>query len=205
MANWIQAAKARNNFADMIEGLSESQLQQQSFCKEWDSRGVLCHLTSFAETTFGGFFKAMRRAKFDFEQVSLNMAAPLLERPVDDVVRSLRNRATKSAAMPMFPEALVVSDILIHTQDVRRPTGAPGQLDPDLLGVALDFITKHRMAKSFVERRPLDGVKLQATDSNWSFGSGPQITGTAEALLMGIAKRPVLADLSGDGLSSWTS
>lgn len=204
MANWTQAAKARIDFADMFDGLSESQLQQQSFCEHWDSRGVLCHLTSFAETTFGGFFKAMRRGKFDFEQVSLNMVAPLMERPVEDVVQSLRNRATKSAAMPMFPEALVVTDVLVHTQDVRRPTGASGELDPQLVRMGLDFITKHRMAKSFVERRTLNGVTLRATDSDWSFGSGPEISGTGEALLMGIANRPVLADLAGDGLESWT-
>jgi uncharacterized protein (TIGR03083 family) len=204
MADWHQVAKARRHFADMIDGLTPEQLDQQSYCEHWSAQGVLCHLTSFAEVTFAGFFRAMRRGRFDFEKVSLGMAAPLLERPVDDVVASLRSRAAKSSALPLFPEALVVSDVLIHTQDVRRPLGLAGELDPGLVRIALDFITSHRMAKTFVERRPLDGVRLVATDSDWTFGSGAEITGTGEALLLAIANRPVLHDLSGDGLAKWS-
>ncbi len=42
-----------------------------------------------------------------------------------------------------------------------------------------------------------------ASDQDWSFGEGAVITGTREALMMGLAARPVLEDLSGEGLSVW--
>lgn len=203
MREWNKAAKARNDFADVIEGLNDRQLAQPTYCAEWTPQQVLCHLTSFAETTFLSFFKSMRRARFNFDAASQGMAAALGDRPVEQVVASLRARAAKSAAMPMFPEALVLADVLIHTQDVRRPLQLEDSLDPALTVDALDFITGHKMAKSFVERRPLEGVRLVASDASWSFGDGPEISGTAEALLMGIAGRPVLDDLSGDGLAHW--
>jgi hypothetical protein len=47
------------------------------------------------------------------------------------------------------------------------------------------------------------GLRLTATDIEWSHGSGPVVTGTAEALLMAIAARPAaLADLSGEGVTT---
>ena len=48
---------------------------------------------------------------------------------------------------------------------------------------------------------PPAGLRLQADDINWSWGSGPEVTGTAEAILMAVAGRPAaLAGLSGEGL-----
>jgi len=204
MATWNRVAAARNDFADMVDGLSAEQLAQATYCEGWSAQAVLCHLTSFAETSFVGFFNAMRRARFNFAAVSQNMLDPLLSRPVPDVATSLRNRAAKSAAMPGFPEALVLADVLIHTQDVRRPLGLQGELDGSQTKDALDFLTNHKMAKNFVERRALEPVGLTATDMDWTFGSGAEITGTAEALMMGIAGRPVIDDLAGPGLAHWT-
>lgn len=205
MREWTQVARARNDFADMIEGLTARQLEQSTYCAEWNPQQILCHLTGFAESTFMSFFNSMRRARFNFDVAAQSMAGALSDRPVDHVIASLRARATKSAAMPMFPEALVVSDVLIHTQDVRRPLQLEGSIDPDLTQVALNFITGHKMAESFVERRPLEGVRLTATDASWAWGDGPEISGSSEALLMAIAGRPVLDDLSGEGLEHWVS
>ena len=94
---------------------------------------------------------------------------------------------------------------MIHTQDIRRPLGLDGGFDPDHLRATLDFLTEHKMATMLVDRKPLDGVKLTATDLDWSWGEGAEITGTGEALMMGMADRPAaLADLSGPGVERWT-
>jgi uncharacterized protein (TIGR03083 family) len=203
MATWELAGKGRNDFADMIEPLTEEQLQEQSLCTEWTAHGVLAHVTSFVETGLFSFFGALVRSGFNFDKGSLIMANKQLERPVPDVLASLRANATKSAPMPMFPEAMTVSDVAIHTQDVRRPLGLPGMLDDAVLQQALEFLTTEKMATTLVNRRPLDGVRLVATDSDWTFGDGDEITGTSEAIMMGLADRPVLDELSGDGLAAW--
>jgi hypothetical protein len=52
-------------------------------------------------------------------------------------------------------------------------------------------------------RRVAKNLRLVATDIEWSCGEGPEVSGTAEALLMAVAARPlVLADLSGDGVAT---
>jgi hypothetical protein len=43
-------------------------------------------------------------------------------------------------------------------------------------------------------------VRLVATDVDWTFGRGPEVRGTAEALLMAVAGRRTVADeLTGPG------
>ncbi len=203
MAQWMLAAKARTDFTDMIEPLTEEQLQQQSLCDAWTAHGVLAHLTSFVETGLFGFFGHMIKNRFDFDKVSVSMTNELSAWSTADLIASLRANAAKSAPLPMFPEQLTVSDAAIHTQDVRRPLGLPGSLDEEVLRTALVFTTTDKMATTLVNRRPIEGVSLQATDLDWSFGDGPEITGPAEAILMGLADRPVLDDLSGEGLTRW--
>ncbi|MGH1492334.1 MAG: maleylpyruvate isomerase family mycothiol-dependent enzyme [Acidimicrobiales bacterium] len=204
MAEWMLAAKARTGFADMIDGLSAEELEQQSLCEGWNARGVLCHLTSFVET--GGFelFKNIAVARFNFDKAALAMVEKRSGRSTEDLVASLRANASKSAPLPTFPEELTVSDVAIHTQDVRRPLGLGGSLDETVLRTTLDFLTTHKMATTLVNRPDIDGIQLKATDIAWSFGDGAEISGPAEALMMGLAARPVLDDLNGDGLAKWT-
>jgi len=201
MATWELAGKARSDFADMIEPLTPEQLQEQSLCTAWTAQGVLAHVTSFVETGAFGFVGALAKSGFNFDKGSIIMADQQLERPVSDVLASLRRNAAKSAPMPGFPEAMTVSDVAIHTQDVRRPLALPGTLDEAVLQQALDFLTTDKKATTLVDRRPLDGVRLVATESDWSFGEGAEITGTSEAIMMGLANRPVLDELSGEGLA----
>jgi len=187
----------------MIESLSADQLQQQSLCDQWTARGVLCHLTSFVETGGIAFFLAIAKSGFNFDKASVALAQKQLDRPVADVLATLRSKATQSAPMPGFPEAMTVADIAIHTQDVRRPLGLDGQLDAEVLRSTLDFLTTNKQARQMVTLPDLTGVSLRATDMDWSFGSGPEISGTGEALMMALANRDVTDELTGEGLSRW--
>lgn len=204
MAQWELANKARHDFADMMDGCSPDQLGQPTFCAEWSAHEVLAHLTGFVETSGPGLFGNLLKTGFNFDKASVVMVGKRSSRTVADLGGSLRAKGAKTAPLPGFPEELTVSDVAIHTQDVRRPLGLGGELDPKVLRTALDFLTANKKAKILVDGRPLEGVRLQATDIDWSFGDGAEITGNGEALMMGIANRPVLDDLSGEGLSAWS-
>lgn len=205
MATWNLAGIARNDFVDMMEALTPQQLSERSLCSEWTARGVACHLASFVETGGFAFFGNVAKTGFNFDKASSNMVNKQMARPFDEVLASLRAKSTKSAALPMFPEELTVADVAIHTQDVRRPLRLGGQLDPAVLNSALDFVTSHKMAKMLLPTaRPIDGLKLVATDMDWSHGEGAEITGPGEAILMAIADRPLAGGLAGEGLKSWS-
>jgi hypothetical protein len=66
----------------------------------------------------------------------------------------------------------------------------------------LDFLTTSRArAAGFLPRGRLDGLKLRASDGDWSSGSGALVTGTSEALVLSLTGRPaLLGDLAGAGV-----
>ncbi len=46
------------------------------------------------------------------------------------------------------------------------------------------------------------GLRFAGTESDWSSGSGPLVTGTGESIMMAVTnRRAALCDLSGDGLA----
>jgi hypothetical protein len=50
------------------------------------------------------------------------------------------------------------------------------------------------------------GLRLVATDVEWTWGDGPEVRGTGEALLVALTGRPAaLDDLTGDGVPSLRS
>ena len=164
---------------------------------------MLAHLVSFVETGALGFMGGLIGSGFDFDKFSQRMVAKRIDRPADELSATLRDRATTSAPLPGFPEGLTVSDVAIHTQDVRRPLGLAGSLDDEVLRHTLDFLTTAKQATTLVDRPDLDDLALRATDIDWSYGSGEEINGPAESILMALANRPVLGELAGAGVERW--
>ena len=50
------------------------------------------------------------------------------------------------------------------------------------------------------------GLQLVATDIDWTWGSGPVVTGPGEALLLAmLGRKQAVVGLAGDGLSTFSS
>lgn len=54
-------------------------------------------------------------------------------------------------------------------------------------------------------KKRIDGLTLKANDTEWSHGSGPEVTGPMLALLMAMTGRKVTDQLSGDGVGTLSS
>ena len=64
----------------------------------------------------------------------------------------------------------------------------PRDIPTERMRAVLDF---GRVAPTIHAGRHIKGLKLVATDLDWTAGSGPTVEGPAEALLMAIAGRGV--------------
>lgn len=200
MANgWDRAGRARRDFAELIEGLEPAQLDAATPCGEWTPRHLLGHLTSFVDIGLGAFFANLAKHRFNYDAAADTLARRHAERPVDELVAALRNKADKKAWLPIFPETMTVADAVIHTQDVRRGVGIDATPDEEQLREVLGFLSTHKMASN-LGGPDLSGLSFSATDLDWSHGSGPAVEGPAEALMMAMAGRAVLDELSGDGV-----
>jgi hypothetical protein len=92
---------------------------------------------------------------------------------------------------------------MIHQQDIRRPLGLVRTIPSERLGAAMDFA---RYAPTIRGAWRTRGVRIAATDVDWSHGKGSEARGTGEALLMIMAGRPdALADLDGPGVATLAS
>lgn len=196
---WTTAGQARREFADLIESLTAEQLDAETPCGHWTPRHILGHVASFVDIGLGTFFMNMARHRFDYDAAADTMAKRMAKRPVDELLSVLRENAEKKAWLPIFPEMLTVTDAVVHTQDVRRGIGSDDRPSDELLISVLDFLVNDRQARNLGGPK-LDGLALSATDLDWSAGSGAAVEGPAEALMMGMAGRAVLDELSGDGV-----
>jgi hypothetical protein len=76
----------------------------------------------------------------------------------------------------------------------------PRTIPPDRLRATLEFAKTAPVIRGFWHRR---GLRLVATDVDWSVGAGPEVRGPGEAVLLAIAGRNATIDeLSGPGLAT---
>lgn len=92
---------------------------------------------------------------------------------------------------------IALVDGTIHHQDIRRPLGQPRTIAAERLIRVLQLVPKNPRLGA---RPRIKGLRLRATDVDWTHGSGPEVTGPGEALLMAMAGRTAaVADLGGPG------
>lgn len=89
---------------------------------------------------------------------------------------------------------------MIHQQDIRRPLGIPRDIPAERLLPALSFA---RAAPPIGTPWRIRGLRLIASDLDWTAGNGLDVHGTGEALLMAMAgRRDVTVELDGPGVTT---
>ena len=202
---WDLVAKSRTDFADVLDSLSDEQLAATTLCKNWTPLDVAAHLVSFVELSLPQMMMSMAKGGFDVDKAWAANADKYKAMGAPAISKSLRANASKTAPIKSFSSGLTIVDALVHTQDVRRPLGLDGELDSEALRYGLDWVTTHKQRKMHVEPTDIEGLRLEATDLDWSWGDGALVSGTGEAILLGINRRDVGAELTGDGVSKLSS
>jgi uncharacterized protein (TIGR03083 family) len=106
--------------------------------------------------------------------------------------------AKKTGLLRVLKPTDLVVDQLVHRQDVRRPLGLGTDLPEEQLLGALSVAPT---AAGFVKaNKRSKGLRFEATDADWSWGDGPVVRGTGEAILLALTGRPAgRAELTGVG------
>lgn len=199
--SWDNAAASRREFADLIESLSEEQLAAQSLCDQWSVRDVAGHVVSFVEMGLGTMMLSMLKGGFNPDKAWVANASKYGAQPVTDIAAKLREHAAKPSAMKSFPAGLTTCDLAVHAGDVRRALGLTETPSDAVVLEALNFCTSHAKGKMMVPTKDIAGLRLEATDMDWSWGEGKLVSGPAEAILMGINRRDTRSELTGDGVA----
>jgi uncharacterized protein (TIGR03083 family) len=101
---------------------------------------------------------------------------------------------------PPGPKYVALGEFMCHGEDIRRAVGSCGEHPAEHL-VALAEMYKETGAPIRGKKR-LDGLRLRATDTDWTTGDGPEVAGPAMDLILAMTGRSAALDsCEGDGVS----
>lgn len=197
---WPVVHDERASLATDLASLSEEQWATPSQCEGWTVRDVIAHMTATAKMTPGAFFPKLIGSGFSFDKVQAKGIAA--ERAGSGTEALSRFQSViGSEKKPPGPKDTVLGETIIHSEDIRRSFGMQHRYPDDALVEVADFYKGSNMIIG--TKRRIDGLSLRATDTGWSHGSGPEVTGPMLPLLLAMSGRKgVLNELSGDGVET---
>ncbi len=188
--------------AGVFADLTPEQWRTPSLCAGWTVREVAAHLLEPLEAQVGvfGLLVHLVRYRGSLDRMVDRTARRVAARPTDEIVTGLRERASTRLAPPVVGPLGPMTDTCIHLRDAARPLGLDVSPPPASWRPALDFLVSRTAARGFIPRSRLAGLRLVATDQDWSHGDGTEVLGTSEAVAMAVSGRPAaLDDLTGPG------
>jgi uncharacterized protein (TIGR03083 family) len=175
--------------ADLLDSATDAQWDTLSLCAGWRVREVIAHMTMAARYSEEEFMAELRRYDFDFGRLSDEIAARDAELPAADLVASLRAEVMQHWTPPGGGWHGALNHVVIHGLDVTVPLGVPRRSPDATIRVVLDDLTAGGVQERFGTSS--EGRSLQATDLDWSYGSGPVLRGPAEYLALVLCGRTV--------------
>lgn len=190
-------AAERLALADMLEGLTPEQLALPSLCAGWSVQDIGAHLTFLWAVPFPSMAWRVMKARGSFAKAVHHLTKEMGRQPIADIVTSLRTNAHTRKHPPGVPPA-PLTDVIVHGEDARIPLGITREVPLPAVRIALDFVTSGRDRGTFLPRGRLQGLRLVATDQDWAWGTGEEISGPSLPLLTGVMGRmPALQSLHG--------
>ncbi|MER7560447.1 maleylpyruvate isomerase family mycothiol-dependent enzyme [Nocardioides sp. NPDC126508] len=198
-----RTAANRRLLADFFDGLDEAQLETQSLCSAWTVREVLGHSAMPFSVGIGRLLWRTLLAGGSIDRASAAIAEEQARRPVGELTGLLRTYAGKRVPAPGVGPMGQFTDHCIHLRDCARPLGLGIDVPLGDWRAVLDWLPTKQASLGVVPAGRLDGLALRASDQDWSWGEGAEVSGPSEALAMALSGRAVaLADLDGPGVAT---
>lgn len=205
---WAAVDERRAELADLAACLSPQQWQHSSLCDGWTVRDVGAHLT-MPLLSIGGLFALMLRHPGGTNRLIREGSIALAKRySTDEIVARLYQLVGYHKPLPGLTcrEALV--DVLGHTLDITIPLALTVRLPPQQVAEAANQVLSYGGGKNarVFKKLPYSGLRLSATDTDWSAGDGPEVAGSMTDLFLVLTgRRAGLAGLHGAGAELLTS
>ena len=196
---WAVTVGARRSLLETFEQLDSDQWEVRSLCEEWNLKEMLAHLILAARPPTLRYIAAVARAWGSFDKANHLLAVADAGRPVDELLAEYRAVLEHRFSPPGWPPAAPLSDILLHTLDVRIPLGLPTDQTADHYEPVMGLLFS-RFRRPFT-RKGRPGVRWIATDHNWTIGEGPEVRASmADLALTAAGRRARLDQLEGGGV-----
>jgi uncharacterized protein (TIGR03083 family) len=199
VATWKMIHDERARVADMLEALTPEQWTADTLCAGWNVRQVAAHIMNAGEQTPRKFLGGLLANGFRFNVMMDRAARKSGELAPNEIIARIRARTT-TTNKPPAPANAMLGEVVVHGNDIRRPLGIPDNTSSDAKMACLNMFKGSNLPVA--GKRTIAGLRMRATDADWSYGSGPEVAGPLIALLMAMATRPLSDSLSGDGVAT---
>ena len=194
----------RTELLRALEPLEPARWDAMSLCTEWTVRDVVAHLVSYDCTNALAFVLLFTATGFSVSRTNGVLVRRWRRRPNDRLLAALRRGPRGWSMTRVLGHRLALIDSFVHQQDIRRPLGLSRSVPSDRLLRLAEIMIRDRVGAGGAKRAR--ALRLRATDLEWASGTGPELHGPAEALIMALAGRSVaLQDLAGEGVSVMSS
>ena len=184
LQSWV--APTYEGLAALLASAPDDTWDTQSLCEKWQVRNVVAHVTMPARMTPEQFGAEMSAAGGNFGVLSDTVAARDGSRPVAAQVDELRSPVLHAWQPPGGGAAGALSHAVIHSLDVTVALDRPAVAPTEAVIAVLDHLTA---ADGAVFGVKLTGVRLEATDTDWSWGSGETVRADSGSLLALVSGR----------------
>ena len=197
------AEQERRELLALLRGLTPEQWHAPSLCDAWTVRDVAVHVVSYDALGWGQLGAAMVRARGSVSRANQQLVDRHAGLDPDGVLALVEQHQHPTGLTAAMGGAIALTDGMIHQQDIRRALDLPRSIPAERLRPALDVALG---APTLPAKGHVRGLALVATDLEWRHGSGPEVRGPGEALLMAAAGRAdALDELTGEGLAALRS
>jgi uncharacterized protein (TIGR03083 family) len=197
---FAEIAEERRHVADLLAGLTGEQLSARSLCEQWSVHDVAAHLITPLVVSIPKFFLTMLACRGSFDRANERLTREQARRPIEEIIAILRQRAETRFTPPGAGPEAPLTDLLVHGLDMSWPLRLTRRVPEERVRTSLTYLTSTQ-ARGLVPRGALDALRFEASDIDWARGSGPTVSGEAQALLLTLAGRTTaLGLLGGDGL-----
>jgi uncharacterized protein (TIGR03083 family) len=198
--SWQVITEQRLGLAQLLEGLSDAEWEQPSLCAGWRVRDVAAHVAMAPQVPgVGSMLADALRARGSLHRLNHDVAVRHAARPTSAIVDELRLYADSRRLPVVTNYRNIFFDVLVHAQDIAIPLGRDYPMPYEAARVGASRVWT--MGWPFWARRRLRGVRLRATDTDWSAGAGIELRGPIRMLLLLLTGRTATAlpHLSGPG------
>ena len=175
---WV--ASTYQGLADLLAAAPVDTWDAPSLCEKWLVRHVVAHVTMPVRLTPELFGAEMAAAHGDFTVLSDTVATRDGSLPVTDLLDQLRSPELHAWQPPGGGAAGALSHAVIHSLDVTIPLDRPAVAPAEATTAVLDQLVA---ANGTIFGLELTGVRLEAANSQWSWGSGHLVRADAGSLV----------------------
>jgi uncharacterized protein (TIGR03083 family) len=201
-AVWAAVDLERAGLADLLDDLTADEWSHPSLCAGWRVRDVTAHL-ALAHSGWGRTLLEMCRARGSFDRMIHDTAVRHSVEPTARLTTEIRAMVGSRRHAPTLTPLEPLLDVLVHGQDIAVPLGRshPVPVEAAKAAATRVWTMGWPLSTAFHARSRLRGLRLVATDTEWSVGDGQLVEGPVDALLLLLTGRTAwLGRLAGPGV-----